>query len=148
MAKRKSWAQDHCPVARSVEAIGDRWCLLIVREAFDGVRRFSVFQKNLGVARNILSDRLNTLVTLGILALLPAADGSAYQEYALTEKGMALFPILVSLRQWGEQHLFAAEEAHSLLVDKRSQQRLAYMQPLSLDGDVVRLSDTEVMDKA
>jgi DNA-binding HxlR family transcriptional regulator len=86
---------------RCVDLIGDRWSLLIVRDAFDGMRRFGDFQRSLGVARNILSDRLKKLVDAGILAMQGASDGTAYQEYVLTTKGESLFPIVVALRQWG-----------------------------------------------
>ena len=91
-----------CPVARSVDLIGDRWSLLIVRDAFDGMRRFSDFQRSLGVARNILSDRLKKLVDAGILQTEAAAKGSAYQAYVLTPRGESLFPVVLALRQWGE----------------------------------------------
>ena len=106
MAKRKSMQDDACPVARTLDLVGDRWSLLLVRDAFDGIRRFSDFQRNLGVARNILSDRLATLVAAGVLAVQPASDGTSYQEYVLTPKGERLFPLVVALRQWGEQQLF------------------------------------------
>ena len=102
MVKRTSFEEAACPVARSLDAIGDGWSLLIVRDAFDGLRRFGEFQKNLGMAKNILSDRLRTLTAHGILEAAPASDGSAYQEYVLTEKGRGLFPVIVGLRQWGE----------------------------------------------
>lgn len=91
-------SDDACPVARAVDAVGDRWSLLIVRDAFDGVRRFSEFQRNLGIARNMLADRLKTLVEAGVLAAAPASDGSAHHEYVLTDKGRALFPVVVALR--------------------------------------------------
>ena len=133
-----------CPVARSVDVVGDRWSLLIVRDAFDGVGRFSDFQRSLGVARNILSDRLRRLVDAGILATRPAARGSAYQEYVLTEQGKSLFPVVVALRQWGERHLFADGEYHSELVDKRTGKTLHAMVPLGPDGHVVSPDDTEV----
>ena len=100
MVKRTSFEEAACPVARSLDAIGDGWSLLIVRDAFDGLRRFGEFQKNLGMAKNILSDRLRTLTAHGILEAAPASDGSAYQEYVLTEKGRGLFPVIVGLRQW------------------------------------------------
>lgn len=100
--KRKSLEDAPCPVARTLDVIGDWWSLLIVRDAFDGVRRFSEFQKGLGMAKNILSTRLRTLVAQGILEIAPASDGSAYQEYILTDKGRALFPVIVGLRQWGK----------------------------------------------
>lgn len=79
--------------------IGDHWSLLIVRDAFDGISRFNEFQRSLGAARNILASRLRELVTKGILEVAPAADGTAYHQYTLTEKGCELFKIIVALRQ-------------------------------------------------
>src|SRR5262245_65837169 len=99
--KRTCFAKDRCPVARSVEAVGDWWSLLIIRDAFAGKRRFGEFQKSLGVAKNILTARLKKLVADGVLELVPASDGSSYQEYALTEKGRGLLPVIVALGQWG-----------------------------------------------
>src|SRR5690606_34551490 len=122
-----------CPVARSVDLIGDRWSLLIVRDAFDGLSRFRDFQRSLGAARNILSDRLHKLVDAGILAMRPASDGSAYQEYVLTEKGESLFPLVVALRQWGEQHLYQAQEPHSVLVEKSTGKPVSLMHPRAHD---------------
>ena len=136
--------EEPCSLARTVAVIGDRWSLLVVRDAFDGVRRFSDFQRSLGVARNILSDRLRRLVDAGILATQPASDSSAYQEYVLTEQGKSLFPVVVALRQWGERHLFADGEYHSELVDKRTGKTLQAMVPLGADGHVVSPDDTEV----
>ncbi|MFP3498702.1 helix-turn-helix domain-containing protein, partial [Pseudomonas sp. SIMBA_059] len=72
-----------CPVARALEVLGDRWALMILRDAFDGLRRFSEFQKNLGLAKNILASRLKLLVESGLLMTQPASDGSAYKEYVL-----------------------------------------------------------------
>jgi DNA-binding HxlR family transcriptional regulator len=133
-----------CPVARSVDVIGDRWSLLVVRDAFDGVRRFSDFQRSLGAARNILSDRLRRLVDAGILAIQPASNGSAYQEYILTKQGEALFPVVVALRQWGERHLFAEDEMHSELVEKRTGKPLHFMSPRAIDDHVLSPDETEV----
>lgn len=144
MAKRKTLKDDACPVARAVEVVGDLWSLLIVRDAFDGVRRFSAFQKNLGVARNILSDRLHKLVKHGILAVSPASDGTAYGEYVLTAKGQALFPLLVSLRQWSEQFLYREGEAHSTLVRKETGQPLAPLRPVDEAGRALAPADTVV----
>lgn len=78
MVKRSSLEAAECPVARSVGAIGDGWSLLIIRDAFDGIRRFCDFQRNLGVARNVLATRLKSLVGHGVLVVVPASDGSAY----------------------------------------------------------------------
>jgi DNA-binding HxlR family transcriptional regulator len=144
MAKRKSMKADPCPVARALDAIGERWCLLVVRDAFDGARRFGDFQRRLGVARNILADRLRVLVEQGVLAVQPAADGSAYQEYVLTAKGASLFPVIVALRQWGEQQLYGAGEAHSRLIDSQDRQALAPMLPRAADGRLLAPAETLV----
>jgi DNA-binding HxlR family transcriptional regulator len=144
MAKRKTMQDDACPVARSLDLVGDRWSMLIVRDAFDGIRRFSDFQRNLGVARNILSDRLGALVEEGILAVQPASDGTSYQEYVLTAKGEHLFPVVVALRQWGERHLFAKGEPHSVLLETVSGKPVAAMLPHDREGGVLKASDTRV----
>jgi DNA-binding HxlR family transcriptional regulator len=110
-----------CPVARTVDVIGDRWSLLIVRDVLDGIGRFSELQRSLGLAKNILAARLRELVAQGILELVPAADGSAYQAYALTRKGRDLFAVIVALRQWGETYLFDEGEPHSQLLDNSNE---------------------------
>ncbi|MFY0584103.1 winged helix-turn-helix transcriptional regulator [Cystobacter fuscus] len=104
--KRTSLESARCPIARSLDVIGDWWSLLIIRDAVLGKRRFGEFQKSLGPAKNILAARLRTLVGHGILEMAPASDGSAYQEYVLTEKGRGLFHVLVALRQWGDTYCF------------------------------------------
>ena len=144
MPTREKMKNETCPVARSVDIIGDRWSLLIVRDAFDGLRRFSDFQRSLGMARNILSDRLHKLVNSGILTTQAASDGTAYQEYVLTAKGERLFPVVVALRQWGEQHLFAPDEPHSVLIDKRTLRPVPMMSPAAEDGLVLTAQETEV----
>lgn len=133
-----------CPVARSVSLVGDRWSLLIVRDAFDGIRRFGDFQRNLGVARNILSDRLHKLVAAEVLVMQAASDGTAYQEYVLTAKGESLFPIIVAMRQWGEQHLFAHDERHSQLIDKQTGKPVTFMAPTTAEGHVLTAATTQV----
>ncbi|CAI1164284.1 winged helix-turn-helix transcriptional regulator [Serratia liquefaciens] len=143
--KRKSLEDAPCPVARTLDVIGDWWSLLIVRDAFDGVRRFSEFQKGLGMAKNILSTRLRTLVAQGILEIAPASNGSAYQEYILTDKGRALFPVIVGLRQWGEDHLFAEQEAHSTLVESDSGQPIPRMTPTGSVGQTLTPLNTRVV---
>ena len=118
MVKRTSLEKAECPIARSLDAIGDWWSLLIIRDAFLGIRRFSEFQKNIGLAKNILTVRLRALVDHGILTTAPASDGSAYQEYVLTPKGRGLFPILVALRQWSEEFSGERDGFPTLLVDR------------------------------
>jgi DNA-binding HxlR family transcriptional regulator len=118
MVKRKRLQDAYCPSARSLDVIGDWWSLLIVRDAFDGLTRFGEFQKSLGIAKNILSDRLRTLTERGILKVGPSPDGGAHQEYRLTAMGRDLFPVMVALRQWGEQYLFKPGEKHSRLIER------------------------------
>jgi DNA-binding HxlR family transcriptional regulator len=144
MAGHKSMNGESCPVARSVDIVGDRWSLLIVRDAFDGMRRFGDFQRSLGMARNILSDRLHRLVDAGILETRAASDGSAYQEYVLTAKGESLFTVVLALRQWGEAHLFARGERHSQLIDKRTGKPVPLMAPRGSDGRKLQHGSTEV----
>ncbi|MFE6778549.1 winged helix-turn-helix transcriptional regulator [Streptomyces sp. NPDC057702] len=144
MVTRTRFDDSECPVARSVDAIGDWWSLLIVRDAFDGSRRFGEFQRGLGVAKNILTARLRTLVAGGVLASVPASDGSAYREYVLTPKGRALFPVIVALRQWGERHSFAPDEPRSRLVDRRGEQPLRPLEVLAADGRPLDPDDTVV----
>jgi DNA-binding HxlR family transcriptional regulator len=98
------WDRDNCSVAAALELIGDRHTVLVLREAFVGERRFDRIQRHTGVARNILSDRLNKLVAHGILARRPYQDRPVRHEYVLTEKGLDLYPVLVSLMQWGMRH--------------------------------------------
>lgn len=130
-----------CPVVRTVEAIGDRWSLMIVRDAFDGISRFSEFQKSLGVAKNILASRLKALVEVGVFEVCPASDGSAYKEYVLTEKGREVFPIIVSLRQWGERFQFDPHETRSVLLDNATGQPLMPIAVRSANGEVLGPSD-------
>jgi DNA-binding HxlR family transcriptional regulator len=144
MVKRTSHRQAGCPVARPLDAIGDWWSLLIVRDAFDGLRRFGEFQKNLGLAKNILSARLRNLVEHGIMDTIPASDGSAYQEYVLTEKGRGLFALLVALRQWGEDFFFSPDEAHVLLLDRKRRMPVRRLELRAQDGRVLGPEDTLV----
>lgn len=144
MSTNPSLPYEPCPVARSVSLVGDRWSLLIVRDAFDGTRRFGDFQRDLGMARNILSDRLHKLVAAEVLEMQAASDGSAYQEYVLTEKGQSLFPVIVAMRQWGEQHLFTANERHSRLIDKQTGKPVSYMTPVTEEGHALTAEMTRV----
>src|SRR3954464_13614779 len=103
MVKRTSFEHDDCPIARSLDAIGDWWSMLILPEALFGVSRFGEFQKRLGLAKNILTVRLRARGDQGIPKSAPASDGSAYQEFLMAPKGRGVFPILVALRQWSEE---------------------------------------------
>lgn len=146
MGRLRNHAGSPCPVGRAAGIVGDRWTLLIVRDAFDGTRRFGDFVSSLGVARNILSDRLKMLVEAGVLEIVPASDGSAYQEYVLTKKGEALFPVIVMLRQWGEANLFNSGEKHSVLVDRKTG-RVVKKQTLRHDDGRLLNAETSVVRK-
>jgi DNA-binding HxlR family transcriptional regulator len=101
--KRTSFAEMQCSVARTLEVVGEWWTMLIIREAFNGVRRFDAFQDKLGIARNVLSDRLRKLVDAGVLERRQYTEHPPRYEYRLTEKGLDLYPVLVSLLQWGDR---------------------------------------------
>ena len=94
----------NCSVARSLEVIGEWWTLLVVREAFNGVRRFDDFQGRLGIARNVLATRLQGLVDHGILERRLYQQRPERFEYRLTDKGRDLYPILISLMRWGDKY--------------------------------------------
>jgi DNA-binding HxlR family transcriptional regulator len=142
MVKRTSFEGAECPIARSLDVIGDWWSLLIIRDALLGMRRFGEFQRNLGLAKNILTVRLRVLVDSGILKTVPASDGSAYQEYALTPKGQGVFPILVALRQWSEQFDDTPQQIGTILVDVKKGKPVRKLELRSQDGRVLTLSDT------
>jgi DNA-binding HxlR family transcriptional regulator len=139
--RRTSFAEAECPIARSLDAIGDWWSLLIIRDASLGKRRFGEFQKSLGAAKNILAARLRTLVEHGILKTAPASDGSAFQEYVLTPKGRGIFPILVALRQWSEE--FEPDPAiATLLVDREKGRPVRKLELRAQDGRLLNCTDT------
>lgn len=143
--RRKSFKDDLCPTARSLDSIGEWWSLLIVRNALFGMRRFSDFQQDLGLAKNILSARLKKLVTCGVMEQVPASDGSAYEEYVLTKKGRELLPVIVALRQWGENHLFSRGEKRLEIVDKRTRKPPRRLAVQNVRGDAVAANDLELV---
>ncbi|MFI7616106.1 winged helix-turn-helix transcriptional regulator [Nonomuraea terrae] len=114
------WTDPNCPVARTVDLVGDRWSLLIVRDAMDGASAFTDFHQRLGIARNVLTDRLRRLTECGILARDTAPSGKR-QTYTLTDAGRDLFTVMLALRQWGERHAFTSGEEYSVLVDQRGE---------------------------
>ena len=140
--KRTSLEGNVCAVARTLDVIGDWWSLLIIRDALGGLRRFSEFQRSLGAAKNILTVRLKTLVDHGILKVVPASDGSAYNEYVLTDKGRALLPALVALAQWGSEYLFDEHEECNVPVDSKQGEPLKKLALVAQNGR--KLKPTEV----
>jgi DNA-binding HxlR family transcriptional regulator len=102
--ERKSFENMSCSVAQCLEVIGEWWTMLIVRDAFLGVRRFDEFQSRLGIARNVLTQRLGKLVDAGVLERRPYQDKPPRHEYVLTDRGRDLWPVLNAMRQWGDRH--------------------------------------------
>ncbi len=107
-----------CSVARALSVVGDRWTLLVLRDAFLGIRRFEDFQANLGVTRHRLADRLRKLVRNGILERVRYEDRPPRFEYRLTEKGRDLYPVVVSLTRWGDRWMAGADGAPVELVHR------------------------------
>jgi len=141
--KRKPLNDAPCCIARSLDQIGEWWSLLIVRDILlSGHRRFGQLLESLGCARNMLSARLKRLVECGILTTAPAADGSAYQEYRLTEKGRDLFLTLIALRQWGERWTRNPDEVMPQLVERGTGKPIA-LELRTEDGRRVGLRDIE-----
>jgi DNA-binding HxlR family transcriptional regulator len=106
---KRDYPTQYCPVASTLEIIGERWTILILRDVFLGIRRFEDLQRNLGVARNILQARLQRLVEYGILVKRPYQDRPVRHEYRLTEKGADLWPVLVSLLNWGDRYALSGD---------------------------------------
>jgi len=142
--RRTSLKTANCPVARSLDVIGDWWSLLIVRDAFRGLRRFSQFQKSLGLARNILTVRLRGLVADGIMELVPASDGGARHEYVLTGKGRDLLPVLLALRQWGIACFPDGAPWGSELVERETGRPIRKLELRAEDGRPIMPADVEL----
>jgi len=125
----ESLDREHCSLARALAVLGDRWTLLVLRESFMGVRRFEDFEKGLRIARRVLSERLRLLVAEDVLRRVPYQERPTRYEYRLTEKGLALYPAILSLVHWGDRfyagdagppvlhtHLACGHDFHSVLT--------------------------------
>lgn len=117
VVERKSFADMHCSVAQCLEVVGEWWSMLIVRDAFLGVTRFDQFQERLGISRNVLNQRLSYLVDNGVLERVSYSEHPPRYDYRLTSKGRDLWPVLTSMRQWGDKH--AAPDGPPLQVIHR-----------------------------
>ena len=142
--RRKSFGNARCPVARSLDMIGDWWTLLLVRDALRGARRFSEFQESLGLAPNILTARLRKMVEDGILETRPSPERSDRCEYHLTAKGQQLQVVLVALRQWGEDHLYQPGEAMTAMVDTTHGEPVRRLGVVSASGQALRPDEVEI----
>jgi len=124
----------NCGIGRALEAVGDWWTLMIVRDAFFGVRRFCDFEKSLGIAKNILAARLEHLVEHGIFEKVDVGNEGTRFEYRLTDKGEALLPVLTALREWSDERVFGAGNEPIIVHDNRTGKRVPKMRVLGGDG--------------
>jgi DNA-binding HxlR family transcriptional regulator len=133
--QRKSFGNMQCPIARSLERVGEWWSILILRDAFQGLTRFDQFQKSLDIAPNMLTRRLTALVDSGLLERRQYSERPPRDDYVLTERGRDFRPVLLALLAWGNKH-FAPEGASVVLVDGETG-RLA--DPIMVDRSTGRL---------
>ena len=136
-----------CGIAAALEVVGERWSFLILRGAFNGLHHFEEFQSTLGIARNILSNRLARLVEHNILRRDPDPSDRRRVAYRLTEKGRELLPVLISLRQWGERWV-SGVPSNPVLVDKQTRRPVSPMAVRAADGRPLTLGELAWVDRA
>lgn len=132
-----------CPIARSMAVLGERWAMLVLREAFYGTTRFDEFERNLGIAPNILSARLRSLVEHDLLAKVPGEG--ARHEYRLTEKGRDVFPVYVALKRWGEAWMGDPDGPLLTWVEKSTGAELSLPVLRGADGKPLGPADIRVL---
>ena len=135
-----------CPLPAAVELIGEKWAFLILRGALNGLKHFEEFQAGLGIARNILSDRLSKLVAGEILERKPDPDDGRRVIYSLTPKGEGLLPVVLALRQWGEEWGYGSMNV--VLADRRDGKPVRKLCVLSHDGRELKLGDLTWVERA
>jgi DNA-binding HxlR family transcriptional regulator len=126
--RHKSLADARCPIARTIDVVGEWWSILIPRDAFRGIRRFDAFQASLGIARNMLSHRLKQLVEAGLLETRPYSERPPRHEYHLTDKGRDFYPVLMTLMAWGNR--WVQRDQTAVALSRRTSQPL---DPLLID---------------
>ena len=136
-----------CALPAALLVVGERWSFLILRGAFNGLHHFEEFQATLGIARNILSNRLARLVENEILERRPDPADRRKVAYRLTQKGRELLPVLIALRQWGERWV-SGVPSNPVLVDKLSRRPVAPMEVHACDGRPLALHELEWLDRA
>jgi DNA-binding HxlR family transcriptional regulator len=135
----------NCSIAAALGEIGERWSLLIIREAVMGSSRFDEFHENLGVARNILSDRLSALVRHGVLLRTPSPGNARIHHYRLTRKGQDILPVLAALMHWGDTWINQSAGAPIVLVDRRTGEPIRKVSISAQDGSTLVRSDIEIL---
>jgi DNA-binding HxlR family transcriptional regulator len=141
----RTYDSQSCSIARTLELVGERWTLLIIRDAFLGVRRFGDFAARLGVARNVLQDRLERLVEAGILSKMPYQERPLRHEYRLTEMGTDLWPSIVALLQFGDKHLAPEAGPPMLMLHRGCGGELDDRRTCTTCGAALELRDVEAV---
>ncbi|MFO7527382.1 MAG: helix-turn-helix domain-containing protein [Marinobacter sp.] len=144
---RKRFDDSQCSVARALNEVGDWWSLLIVLQAMYGTRRFVDFQQELGIAKNILCDRLARLVENGVLRKVDVGEHGSRFEYRLTEKGRDLFPVVIALRQWGDKWNPAPDQGLLDLRDRATGRPIQEVQVRDADGQPLSIRDVFVPEE-
>jgi DNA-binding HxlR family transcriptional regulator len=142
---RKRFTNTNCGVGQALEVVGDWWSLMIVRDAFFGIRRFSDFAESLGVAKNILTARLDHLVAHGIFEKVDVGSMGTHFEYQLTDKGDALLPVLIALREWSDEWVFGRGHEPIIIQDQRTGRRVPKLRVLASDGRPLSRRDLRVV---
>lgn len=132
--QRTDFSQAHCPIARTLDLVGEWWSLLIIREAFLGVTRYDDFQQRLGISRNALTDRLKKLVDGGVLTRQPVTPGAKREEYVLTKMGDDLITVVVAMLQWGDRWLVLPGKPLSCMVEAATGREVETLRVRSGDG--------------
>ena len=135
--------ESFCSAARALEVLGDRWTFLLIREVVFGTRRFDEFAAHLGIARNVLTTRLNALIAADILVQLPVRDDALRMGYHLTEKGRDLLPALIALLQWGDRWLQTPDSIPIQIIERESGKVLEPMLPRNQSGKALTLRDLD-----
>jgi len=138
-------ANAQCSMARAMAVVGDRWSILILREAYYGTRRFDEFEYFIGVAPNILSNRLKRFVDAGIMTRVPLPEHSTRYEYVLTEKGRDFFPAYLALKRWGDDWLAEPAGPQVVFRERAAGRAIQHPKLLAASGKALRLEDVEVV---
>ncbi|MPW28104.1 transcriptional regulator [Agarivorans sp. B2Z047] len=138
---RKNFTQLNCSIAQCLATVGDTWSFLILRDCFRGAKRFSEFESNLGIAKNILRNRLHDLVMHGVLEKIEAGKTGSRHEYALSEKGASLLPVLVAMYQWSEDWIEEEYRSSFNLCDSESKQPIKKIELQSQKNRVLGVNE-------
>jgi DNA-binding HxlR family transcriptional regulator len=143
--KQSRLANKECSMARAMEIVGDRWSILILREAYYGVKRFDEFEYYVGIAPNILSTRLKKFVEAGVMTRVPLPEHAGRYEYVLTEKGRDFFPAYLALKKWGDDWLAEPAGPQVVFRDRTAGRPIEYPELRTAGGKPLRLEDVEVV---